>query len=252
MKQIIFTLLLCFTFLYASELPAYVAKYDKSLAIELYEKELKNGRNLNGTYQALAGLYNETGKIGLAEDCYRHLLEINEGSHAIYRSYLEFLYMNQHYDKLRTVVQDNGFDQSWSQFLVASSYFKEGKFDSSFVISKTLSEEIGGKLKRYSIEGNELKYRSPALGGIMSTFIPGSGKIYAGRLLDGLQAFSVVAASAYNAYYHFSETGPKSVQAWIWTAVASWFYLSDIYGSVKAVHEYNELQKFKIIERYEQ
>jgi tetratricopeptide (TPR) repeat protein len=252
MKKIIYTIIVCLTFAYASDLPAYVAKYDKSLAIELYEEELRNEKDLGKTYQALAGLYNETGEFGLAEDCYRHLLEIYDGSDKVYRSYLEFLYQNQYHDKLRYIIQTNNFDQSWSQFLLASSYFKEGLFDSSLSISTILPEEIGGKLKRYSIEGLELKPRSPALGGILSAIIPGTGKIYAGRLLDGMQAFSVVLAPAYNAYYHFSKTGTSSVQAWIWTAVASWFYLSDIYGSVKAVIEYNDMQKYKIIERYEQ
>ncbi len=252
MKKTILIILLCFVVAYANDLPAYIAKYDKELAIELYNAQLPENKGSTVIYKALAGLYDQTGQIGLAEDCYRHLLKIENGSPDIYRSYLEFLFQNHDYDKLRAIIRENEFSQDWSQYLVANSYFKEGKFDSSLAVSMKLPEDMGGKLKRYSLEGCELTYRSPALGGIMSTIIPGSGKIYAGRLMDGFQAFSVVAAPAYNAYYHFSKNGPGSVQAWIWTAVASWFYLSDIYGSVKAVREYNDLQKLKIIERYEQ
>jgi len=251
-RSLIILFFFLLTFASAENLPAYIAKYDKDLAIELYKDELSSGKERSETYLALANLYNEIGKVGLAEDCYRHLLDMHNDSLTLYQTYLEFLYQNQSYVKLRYVIEDKGYSQDWSQYLVAKSYFQEGKFDSSFQVSSALSDDMAGKLKHFSFEGIGIKYRSPALGGIMSAIIPGSGKVYAGRLFDGFQAFTVVAAPAYNAYYHFSKNGVGSVQAWVWTAVASWFYLSDIYGSIKAVHEYNEMQQLKIIERYEQ
>ena len=99
------------------------------------------------------------------------------------------------------IVKIENFDHNWSRLLVAKSYFKEGYFDSTLVFSKGLPEIDAGQLQRLSLEGLEIKYRSPALGGIMSAIIPGSGKMYAGRLLDGIQALSIVAAPAYHAYY---------------------------------------------------
>ena len=252
MKKITFISLLFIAILgFGKDLPAYVAQFDKDLAIQLYEDELTHSDNIGETYQALADLYNKTGEIGLAEDCYRHLIMIQDGSENIYKTYLKFLYENSSYKQVRTILKEKNFDQEWGRLFMAKSYFMEGIFDSSLVFASELPESQAGKIQRLSQEGLELKYRSPALGGIMSAIIPGSGKIYAGRLLDGIQALSVVAAPAYNAYYHFAKNGKTSVQGWIWTAVASWFYLSDIYGSVKAVYEYNEMQKFRIIERYE-
>lgn len=250
MKNAIISIILSFSFLAAIDLPAYVAEFDKELAIELYNTEIRNGNDAAGNYQALAELYDQTGKVGLAEDCYRHLIKIQLDKESAYKSYLNFLYQNRSFKKVRGIINENEFDKDWSHFLVAKSYFNEGKFDSSFTIAGQLPEELAGRLMNFSHEGLQIKYRSPVLGGIMSAVIPGSGKAYAGRLLDGMQAFSVVLAPAYNAYYHFNKTGPTSVRAWIWTAVASWFYLSDIYGSVKAVIEYNEMEKMKVIERY--
>jgi tetratricopeptide (TPR) repeat protein len=252
MKKITFiSFLLIAVLAFGTGLPAYVAQFDKDLAIQLYEDELTHSDNIGETYQALADLYNNTGEIGLAEDCYRHLIMIHKSSDNIYKTYLNFLYENSSYNQVRTILREKSLDQEWGRLFMAKSYFKEGKFDSTLVFSKGLPEINVGQLQRLSLEGLEIKYRSPALGGIMSAIIPGSGKMYAGRLLDGIQAFSIVAAPAYNAYYHFAKNGNTSVRAWIWTAVASWFYISDIYGSIKAVHEYNEMQKFKIIERYE-
>lgn len=251
MKKLLIVFIISFIFAFAGDLSAYIAKYDKELAIELYNEELSEDTENVQIYKAMVELYRETGKIGLAEDCYRHLLRIDNGAEGTYKNYLQFLYDNASYEKLRMIIQVKGFEEDWSNILIAESYFKEAKFDSSMLFTRMLPQDRVQLLQALSLEGMDIKYRSPALGGIMSVIIPGSGKIYAGRLFDGLQAFTVVAAPAYNAYYHFSKNGPASVQAWIWTAVASWFYLSDIYGSVKAVHEYNEMQELKIIERYE-
>ena len=252
MKKIILILIFSLTLIFAESLPDYVAKFDKNLAIELYETELKMGEDPLQIYSTLAKLYSETGNVGLAEDCYRHLIVLNNESEDSYKSYLDFLYENKSYEKVRYIIKENTIEGNWSNLLMAKSYFMEGDFESSLAITKQLPQNLAGSLHRFSLEGTEIKYRSPALGGIMSAIIPGSGKVYAGRLLDGMQAFSVVLAPAYNAYYHFNKTGTSSVRAWLWTAVASFFYLSDIYGSVKAVYEYNEALKFKLIERYEQ
>ena len=149
----------------------------------------------------------------------------------------------------RTTILDVTPNASWAGEFVAKSYFYEAKFDSALIMAKGLNTNIGSRMLLLSQEGLNLKSRSPFLGAAMSAIIPGTGKIYGGRFWDGMQAFSMVVAPAYNAYYHFNKSGVKSWQGWLWTAVTSWFYLSDIYGSVKAVKEYNEMQKFKVIQK---
>ena len=249
MKKLLITLFLFLSFAMADDLPAYVAQFDPELAIKLYNEEIKTGSDGYRNYKALAHRYDQKGKTGLAKDCYRHLIEINS-EEISYRTYIDFLYQNEFYPELRKTIEYNDLTYEWSDLMIAQSYFKEGKFDSSLALAQKLTPDAGEKLVRFSLKGTELKYLSPALGGIMSAVIPGSGKVYAGRFLDGLQAFTVVVAPAYNAYYHFVKNGTRSVQGWIWAAVASYFYLSDIYGSAKAVKEYNEMLKLNLIERY--
>ena len=145
-RSLVILFCLFLTFAYAENLPAYIAKYDKNLAIELYKNELSEGSGPTESYLALANLYNEVGDIGLAEDCYRHLLEIHKDSLMLYKTYLEFLYQNQAYKKIRYVVEDKGISQDWSQYLVARSYFQEGEFDSSLQISSDLSDDLAAKL----------------------------------------------------------------------------------------------------------
>ena len=83
----------------------------------------------------------------------------------------------------------------------------------------------------------------------MSVVLPGSGKVYAGRWLDGVQALVMIATPAVNSYYHFKKYGVKSVRAWVWGGSAAWLYFSDIYGAVKAVKQYNEKLRQSVIRK---
>ena len=142
MKKSIITLMLSFSMVFAITLSDYVAKFDKELAIQLYESDLEIGHDVQASYSALARLYNETGKIGLAEDCYRHLIDIHNGSEESYHWYLDFLFENNSYKKLRHIIFENEFSQDWGQYLVARSYFKEAKFDSSLLFTENLPEDL--------------------------------------------------------------------------------------------------------------
>lgn len=249
MKKTIVIILCMFTLVVADPLADYISQFDKSLAIDLLEQTLEvQGENPSILGQ-LAGLYKDVGKIGLAADSYRHLLNIGQASQELYKDYMNLLLDIGAYKKIRITVNTFYPNEPWSRDLLARSYFYEGKFDTSLSLAKKLNSDIAPKLAELSLEGLNLKPRSAFLGGTMSAIIPGSGKIYAGKFRDGIQALSMTVAPAYNAYYHFKKTGVKSFQGWLWTAVTSWFYLSDIYGSIKAVQEYNEMQKFKVIEK---
>ncbi len=249
MKKAIMIILSMLSILIADPLADYISQFDKDLAIDLFEKSLESqGENPN-ILAKLAGLYKDVGKIGLAADSYRHLLSKKEVSKEHYKDYMNLLLDIGAYKQIRYTASRFYPEETWSKDLIAKTYFYEGKFDTSLTFARELDSEVGHKLVSLSFEGLELKPRSAFLGGAMSAIIPGSGKMYAGRFWDGLQAFSMTVAPAYNAYYHFNKTGVKSFQGWLWTAVTSWFYLSDIYGSIKAVQEYNDTQKYKVIEK---
>ena len=84
----------------------------------------------------------------------------------------------------------------------------------------------------------EANPKSPAVGGLLSLFIPGAGQWYGGRKIDAVFAFSTVATFAAGTLVakHNGEEG------WAWTvgAVGGVFYLGNVYGGINAAHRYNE------------
>lgn len=80
-------------------------------------------------------------------------------------------------------------------------------------------------------------YRSPWTAAVMSAVIPGSGKIYSGRIAEGITAAIVNGLLVYAAYDNFS--AGHDLRAWMLTAVGGWFYLGNVYGSAAAAKLYN-------------
>ncbi len=92
-------------------------------------------------------------------------------------------------------------------------------------------------------EGKNLPTKSSFKAALLSTFIPGLGKFYAGRKADGAVAFLTIGTFVWQSVIGFREDGSSSVQGWIFGAFAASFHLGNIYGSTVSVHLYNEKLK---------
>jgi TM2 domain-containing membrane protein YozV len=83
----------------------------------------------------------------------------------------------------------------------------------------------------------EPPYKSPALAGILSAIIPGSGKMFVGEWGDGLTALVVTSLFAFLAYDNFQ--ADHTTRAWIFTGLGTFFYAGNIYGSVASAQIFN-------------
>ncbi|RKY94108.1 MAG: hypothetical protein DRQ13_08615, partial [Ignavibacteriae bacterium] len=84
---------------------------------------------------------------------------------------------------------------------------------------------------------NEPPIKDPALAGIMSAVIPGSGKMYVGEWGDGIMALVTTGLFAFLAYDNFR--AGHNTRAWIFTGLGAFFYAGNVYGSVAAAQIYN-------------
>lgn len=106
------------------------------------------------------------------------------------------------------------------------------------------------RLKEMKTELMNMKRKSPFLGGLFSAVVPGTGKIYAGRLGEGLAAFSVVSVLGLATFETLKtdkrnniiiredwvrETDGIPIQTYIFGSLFTMFYIGNIYGSVYAV-----------------
>ena len=81
--------------------------------------------------------------------------------------------------------------------------------------------------------------KSSLQAGIMSTFIPGSGALYAGRRWDAIYSFVIVSGFTALAVESIINNGFKSPTSMILGTVGLSFHVGNIYGSYRRVIEYN-------------
>ena len=93
--------------------------------------------------------------------------------------------------------------------------------------------------KRYAEEGKVLPSKSPLLAGFLSAVLPGSGRVYVGRLNDALLTVFFLGVLGWGTYDGFSENGVSSRKGWTLGTLGGIFYLGNIYGSVVATQTHN-------------
>lgn len=98
---------------------------------------------------------------------------------------------------------------------------------------------------------NQFKSKKIGFALPMSMLIPGTGKMYVGYWKDGLFSLLLTSMSAWQAYRAFDQRGVKSAYAWIYTGLATGFYIGNLYGTVKSVRKFNNHFKHKNIHRIE-
>ena len=92
-------------------------------------------------------------------------------------------------------------------------------------------------------KGENLPKKNSFVSGMFSAVIPGAGKCYCGRPMDGLHSFVTTGITTWQAYEGFKADGIHSVKGWIFGVLGGLFYLGNIYGSVVAADIYNEEQE---------
>ena len=91
---------------------------------------------------------------------------------------------------------------------------------------------------QHSVSGSR---KSPLLAGLMSAILPGSGRIYAGRVLDGIMGMwmmYLVGNSAYNAIKN-----ERPIAGPLFGIAAGFVYFGEVYGGWRAAKYYRYSEK---------
>ena len=87
-------------------------------------------------------------------------------------------------------------------------------------------------------------YKSELTAVILSTLIPGAGKIYTKEYSDGIIAFLVTGLMGYISYTDFK--ADHKFRGWLFAGLTAFFYGGNIYGSTASAQIYNAQVNFKL------
>lgn len=119
-----------------------------------------------------------------------------------------------------------GIDLLSNNYSLAKSKLKELETISPVLFQPIIDlRNITGELEKHKI-------KSPALAGVMSAIIPGSGKFYAGKKGEGIAAFISIFGLGLITWENYHKLGYKNVKTIFFGSLFAANYVSNIYGSV--------------------
>ena len=131
--------------------------------------------------------------------------------------------------------------------LIGLSYLMQKRWSEAGEVFKILQgstviavRDKASVYQNYAEGGTLLPIRSPILAGVLSTIVPGAGRLYTGfHIGDALTSLLTVGLTGWQAYDGFRRDGLPSVKGWTLGALSGIFYVGNIYGSVISARVYN-------------
>ncbi len=121
----------------------------------------------------------------------------------------------------------------------------ERHFSGSFQAFALQEKNLGTHAKAI----RDMPEKSGLIAGILSTAVPGLGKIYAGKTGEGISGFMYTMAFGATAYDFYRHAGAKSPLFIITASIAGIFYVGNIWGSVFAVNRVKREKYYEIDQR---
>lgn len=168
-------------------------------------------------------------------------------SHIISGNYDESIkYIDDNISKIKEPSEITKF-----QILKATCYLKQKRWHDTEKLLGSMKistdDSILQTLKRIAQEGIIIKRKNPIFAGILSSIIPGLGKVYCNQYGDGIFSFMLATITGALAYDAFRENNFRSIKGWLFTVMSAIFYAGNIYGSYVSAKIYNNQVEMEIL-----
>ena len=151
----------------------------------------------------------------------------------------------RHLDKSLPRITDGRYRAESQQLIGLSNLMQNRWLEAEKTFNSLMKSEVlevrkkAAVYSKYATQGTKLPTRSPFLAGLMSTIVPGAGRLYTGRYSDALTSLVTVGFTGWQAYDGFRRDGISSAKGWTLGTLSGIFYLGNIYGSVISASVYN-------------
>ena len=221
----------------------------KAFGIHLYnEGDYRRAIAELERYQYLTESFNDTAQF-IIGDCYQRLSDYQiaadrfwelstrtENEELVYfadRKKLENLYLAKDWEALAVISPENDI----SFFYHYYSQSRLGNSISDNTIQKFVKDSL--LLAQYlRLNHRSLSTKSPIVAGVLSSVVPGLGKVYHGRVIDGVYGCVFTIGAGLASYY--SEQEGRIYFSAITRMMTLGFYAGTIYGSYTGVEKYND------------
>jgi hypothetical protein len=213
-----------------------------------YEKYIQ--RSFNDTVAFKIGLANMA--IGNFENASKKFFNISQNSVFYNLSRLEYLRANfqtGNFNSYRNLYGSLKLNPDYKYFFNArelynfSFLFTDNPLPQKKIFINSFPDEEQNKVDEFYSWKSDPPYKSSVTAALLSTVIPGLGKVYTHKYSDGIFAFVTVSLLCYLAYADFHAN--HNFRGWLFSALGAGFYGGNIYGSAASAQIFNAKIKFQ-------
>lgn len=193
------------------------------------------------------------GDLGRASDFYRRVSRTSRlHGEALYRVGYLYFTAEQHeksVSHLKNSLESLNGSTKWrAECLIGVNLMRLKKWDESVKLFESLSKrsqaeeltETATSLLELAKMGSSLPRKSPTLAALLSSILPGLGKVYTRRTYDGFYSLTILGTTGWLSYNGFRKAGVNSTKGWVFGLASGVFYLGNIYGSAISARVYNQ------------
>jgi TM2 domain-containing membrane protein YozV len=164
------------------------------------------------------------------------------------------LYMLKN-DTKKAITYFNQVNSDTAKLLKGWAYMKEGDWKTSTKSFLRITDNshlysIANNLSGFASKAdNEITGKNVAVAALLSSIIPGAGRLYTGRTGDAFFSFFTVAVPGIISYLYWQDDRKRAFS--IAVGITAVFYAGDIYGSIVSAQKYNKLGKARYLQRIE-
>jgi TM2 domain-containing membrane protein YozV len=211
-------------------------------AVDEYLNYLRNTNNDTVRFK-IAWAYQQMGQYNLAQDYFKGIFFSSNLSGEAKLEYYRSDFISGNFQELRNKAEDSLFlpeeyKNNVYQFVNASYLLDDNRIPPMEQYLQAFKDEaLKQQMKDFYLEKKNPEYKSPLKAALLSSFIPGLGKIYTENYTDGITAFLLNGLLGFLAYDNFNADHP--IRGAIFSAAAAIFYGGNIYGSASSAKIYN-------------
>jgi len=215
-------------------------------ASEEFKEYLKSESNDTIAFR-LANSYFKIGHFSEAADNFKGQFFGSHFSEEARLLFYESIFFRNDYKLLRELIDVKNYSSSEYakeiERLKYTSYFLDNSaLPDENAVLKNFPDSVHSQLINFYQQKKYPQHKSLTTAAILSTLLPGAGKIYTGEIGDGITSLIATALTTYLAITNFNAN--HQFRGWLFSGLAAFFYAGNIYGSAVSAQIYNAKIQF--------
>lgn len=162
-------------------------------------------------------------------------------------AFLEAQFRTGDLKNFRTIAKQDNYTTGKYLLEIDRLYYITNLMDNSIlpdtnIFLSAFPDSIKSDIRKFYLRKKYPDYKNPVTAALLSSIIPGLGKIYVGEVSDGLTSLIATGVLTFLAVNNFKQN--HDFRGWLFTGLAAFSYAGNIYGSAAAAQIFNAGIKF--------